>query len=193
MRFIAWHPNTRPILKKAMVLCFCLACLLVIGLFGLTSCHKAAPAEPPLLDGFSGEITVVSGDFTVSGVLSRPARGQMTWTLSQPATLDGLTLIWDGTQLSAAWHGLSLALPDTLLPNTSLLKAVAGALDNAATLTDALPNAVGGTVTLTGRYGNDAFSLTADAQTGFLTTLTIPSRDLTVTFRRVAPLTEPAG
>lgn len=180
----------RPFSKRAVPLGLGLICLTAFSLLGLSACHRKALAAPPLLSGFSAEITVTGDDFTAAGVLSRPVRGQMTLTLSQPPTLEGLSLMWDGEALTAAWHGLSVALPDTLLPDTSLLKALAGALDSAAALTDSLTDAPDGSVTLTGRLGNDTFSLTADAQTGFLTTLTVPARDLTVTFRRIKPLNE---
>lgn len=162
-------------IKRAVAILLAAACLPVLG-----GCNQSDPT-PPQTTGFSCEITAVCDDLTVQGTLSRPTAEQLSLTVTQPETLSGLALAWDGTALSARWHGLSVPLDRELLPDTSLIEGLISSLDAA------LGAAGTGTVTeegtvIEGQAGGHPFCLIADPATGMLRSLDIPDLDIAVTF-----------
>lgn len=148
--------------------------------FLLLSGCQAAPPTPPCTEGIDYRITATCGELTVSGTLTRPSPATLSLALTEPATLKGLTLRWDGTQLTATWHGLSVPLNREELPDTALIEGLIGALE-------AAPAAENRTVTeegvLTeGNLNGNAFHLLSDPTTGALIKLEIPTLAITVAF-----------
>lgn len=159
---------------KAVATLLATACLLFFS-----GCRQS-PKEPPKTSDFTCNITAQCGDLTVKGTLSRPTPAELTLTLSEPATLNGLTFHFNGTELAAEWHGLSIPLNREELPSTALTEGLITALESADTLTEHTVTEAG--LVTEGTAKNHAFSLLSDPETGALRQLNIPSLDLYVTF-----------
>lgn len=165
-------------IKKGIVFVLTAACGLM-----LSGCHRSSRPAPVQATGFCCEITAVSGDLTVQGTLSRPNAAQLSLVLTKPETLSGLKLDWNGTELSAQWHGLSVPLDQARLPDTSLMEGLIAGLDAALGAAETGRLTEEGTV-IEGEIGAHAFRLLADPTTGQLRTLQIPDWKLTVTFEK---------
>ncbi len=162
-----------------------LSLLLLYGtIFLCGGCHKPT-AIPPITEGFSCRVVADYNDLAMVGTLQRPTAGTLILTLEQPSTLSGLTAHWDGNTLTARWHGLSIELDEDTVPKAAFIRKMAEILDTAlGVIPDQIRKTNGG-VQLTGKVGQDTFTLISDPATGHLLSLSIPTLPLMVRFEEV--------
>ena len=167
-----------PFVRRTTLALLCAVCLLCAG------CHKTVAATP-ITTGFSCRVIADYNDLAIIGTLSRPAAGDLTLTLEQPTTLSGLRTHWDGNALTAQWHGLSIELTEDTLPKAALIRKIAEILDAAlGCLPEDLTQTEAG-VQLSGKVGQDTFTLLSDPATGQLLSLSVPTLSLMVRFEEV--------
>lgn len=173
--------------KRRFMRCLSLALsiLLPCGIVFLCGgCHKAT-VTPPITEGFSCRVVADYNDLAMVGTLQRPAAGTLILTLEQPSTLSGLTAHWDGKVLTARWHGLSIELDEDTVPKAAFIRKMAEILDTAlGVLPEKIAETNGG-VQLTGKVGQDTFTLISDPATGHLLSLSIPTLSLMVRFEEI--------
>lgn len=160
-----------------------LACLVLSLVFVLTfcSCAKKKKAEQPVTTGFECDVDVQYKDMNVKGHLTRTSAGTLRMDVTEPKTLNGLSMEWDGNNITFKLHGLSFGVNPDSVPQSALGKSMLEAFDAALGVRDS------GTVTkdglsTTGQSAAGAFELISDPDTGALLTLKIPSSELTATF-----------
>ncbi|MCL2884372.1 MAG: hypothetical protein FWF49_02655, partial [Oscillospiraceae bacterium] len=155
--------------------------VLTISLFLLSACKGASSgAQKPTLTSFSCQAAITYQGLTIKGKLSRQAAGTLTLDITEPPSLAGMTMSWDGQTVTLKMNGLSFGVDPATVPQTALGKVIINALDAAVGKKD-------GTLTPSGYEvsGSDAggsFTLVSDPDTGALLTLTVPSADLTAVF-----------
>lgn len=134
----------------------------------------------PKTDGFSCTLTLTCEELSLSGTLQRPAPGMLTLAVAQPDTLSGIVLDWNGTALTARWHGISMEISEAQVPKAALVRVIAAVLDTALTAA----KQQGGT-TVTGTVNGTAYTLETDPETGYPAALTVPALALSATFSEV--------
>ena len=153
------------------------------GLLLLVSCGTGG-AAPAVTRGFTGDVTAAYGDLTLQGKIQCDADGKLRLTVSQPKSLGGVTIGWDGTDMTMELAGTSVTIPPEKVPESAFIKgllAVLTAEQSAGQPTDE------GTV-FTGQVNGLAYTLVCDADSGLPKALSVPENGMAVTFTNVAAL-----
>lgn len=165
--------------------------LLCTGLW--SGCQRSSTTTaPPVTTGFSCRVAADYNGMAVEGQMVRHLADDLTLTLSEPATLNGLILTLDGETLTAEWHGVTATVDPAQLPQAGAIPLLLRTLDAAATLTDGGENTADG-LKFTGETDLGSYTLLSDPNTGNLITLEIPAAELTVTFSDFQRITDESG
>ena len=160
------------------VLTLCFLCTALV----LSACSsKKNGAEEPVTAGFECDMDVQYRDMEVKGHLTRQTAGTLLLEVTEPATLNGLSMEWDGENVQLRLHGLSFDVDPSAIPQSALGKGILGALDTALGLHEDRTVTEEG-VSTKGSTLDGEFTLVSDPETGNLLSLTIPSLELTAQF-----------
>lgn len=154
--------------------------LIGIGLLFLTSGCSAQTPQPPTVDGFRCHAVVQYDDLAVEGELTRKGAGLLSFTVSAPASLEGLQLVWDGESVSVTLHGLSFGIDPDQLPASGIGSALLSAFDAAVGISSGEQTADG--YVTSGQAASGNFTILSDPQSGYLLSLSMPSLGLTASF-----------
>lgn len=168
---------------KRWLICAFAAVFLLVG-----GCAATADApQPPTTDGFSCRVTADYDGLAFVGDLRRETGKSLTLTVTDPATLSGLTLAWDGKSLTAAMHGITATVDANSIPQAAVMPLLLNVLDTAAKLTDGGEKTADG-LSFSGEWDGYQYTLVSDPETGNLISLAVPSAPLTLTFSDFHPL-----
>ena len=160
--------------KWVTVLAVGLLCLCMAG------CKKQAVAPAATTD-FSCNVRAVYDGLAVTGTLVRRSAGTLELAFTSPETLNGLTAVWDGEDVTLQMHGLSFSVNADALPEQALGEGVLAALDSALDKT-MTPKLEGDTAVYEGTVEQGTYTLVCDKTSGKPLSLTMPSLQLQVTF-----------
>lgn len=158
--------------------------LLCLPLLLLVGCNRTeAPRTAPVTNGFSCDFTGNLGDMALAGTLTRRTTGMLILSLTAPEELRGLSMNWDGEQMTVAMYGITVPFDVNSVPEAALGRRILRALDEVTYQT------AEGTLTPEGLLRTDgaaadgaAFSLFSDPESGALHSLSVPSEGLSLTF-----------
>ncbi len=155
-----------------------LLCLLFAG------CNTAATAgERPIAVGFSCTATGTYRGDAVAGSVERNAAGLLTFTLSKPEELNGLTMTWDGQTVTLGMLGLTWSLSPEKVPSAALGKRLLQTLDAVVYSTaDGVMTEDGRRKTTGDIEAGVTYTLYSDPETGALLALDVPSEELHLQF-----------
>ena len=161
-------------------------CLWGIGLCALFGCAASAPAFP-VIEHFRCEADVQLSEQTFTGTLTRAAAGTLKWEMNAPASVSGWVFLWDGEAVTLSVQGLSASVEPAALPETAPVWVMATALDTVARMDrSGTVAAADGAVRTVGECSAGSFVLLSDPETGFLRSLSVPERTLTIRFSAFA-------
>lgn len=153
----------------------------------LFGCGKSRDdAAQPVTAGFTCEVNIAYRDMALKGQLSRVQDGRLLVTLSEPPSLGGMAISWDGEEMAMELGGLHVPVNAENVPQGALIKSL-------LTVLTAAPNA--GEVTdegyvVQGEVDGKAYTIVCAPDTGLIRSLSVPDDGLTVTFNETALLTE---
>ncbi|HHV50496.1 MAG TPA: hypothetical protein GXX54_02160 [Clostridiales bacterium] len=166
-------------------------CLLVVLSFA--ACSKKGKAEKPVTTGFSCDVEASYDDMNVKGRLTRSSAGTLTFEVTEPESLKGLSMQLNGDSISIKLFGLSFDVKPENIPQTALGKSMLSALDSALDAKDQGEITEEGLVTKGSTPAGD-FEIVSDPKTGNLLKLRIPSANLAATFSNFSTSSSlPAG
>lgn len=151
--------------------------LLCAMLLFLSGCGDANTV-PPITDGFTCHTVVTYREMSLEGDLTCGKDGGVQMTFAQPKSLYGITLAWDGQEMTMELGGMSLSVEADKVPQSALLCCLArvlGADHGAGSRTE------DGYV-IAGEIEGKAYELVCDATSGTPLSLSIPDEELTATF-----------
>lgn len=171
------HPRLWPVLLALVVL--------------LTGCNprSSSKVETPHVTGFSCSAAGTYREEAVAGTLTRSAAGLLTVTLSEPSSLDGLTMTWNGENVKLRMLGIEWSISPDAIPQAALGVRILQSLDAVVHGEGEGERTADGRLRTTGTAGDAAFTLYSDPATGALLSLEVPSEELTLTFSDFRPLT----
>lgn len=156
-------------------------CLTVTLFVFACSCSKPKPAEKPITTGFECDVAVQYGDMNVKGHLTRSSAGTLQLDISEPETLKGMSMIWNGEKVILKLYGLSFDVNPENIPQSALGLSILKALD--AMLSDKGSGEITSEGFITkGVLNGSEFEIISDPSTGKLLSLKIPSLELTANF-----------
>ncbi len=148
----------------------------VFLLFTLVGCAAEPSVAAPVTQGFGCKAQIAIQSTTYEAQLQIPNNGLFTATLLSPDSVQGTVLCWNGEDVTATLHGVTMQIPANALPGGNAIGAVRRVLQ---TVERGAQSTVGDT--LSGTADDVAFTLTLRAD-GFPLTLTLPEYQTTVTF-----------
>ncbi len=159
------------------------AVLCAVMLFG---CGKHRDdAATPVTAGFTCEVGIDYRGMALKGQLSRVQDGRLLVTLSEPPSLSGMAISWDGKEMAMEIGGVRVPVNAANVPQGALMKSL-------LTVLAAKPDA--GEVTdegyvVQGEIDGKAYTVVCAPDTGLIRSLSVPDDELTVTFSETALLT----
>ncbi len=169
-----------------------IVCLFLTGVFCavlLVGCGKdLGNTATPVTEGFTCEVSITYRDMELKGQLSRTQEGRLLVTLSEPPSLSGIAISWDGEEMAMELGGLRVPVDAANVPQGALVKCLLSVLS--AKPSDA--RMVDGEYTVQGDVDGKAYTIICEPDTGLIRSLTIPDDELTVMFSKTALLTQSA-
>ncbi len=147
-----------------------LMCLLCV-------CTACSPSVTPVVDGFRCQAHIVYDGTDYVGTLDRTDPTAAELTLSEPLTMNGLSMRWDGTAVSVRYLGMELTLREEELPIGAVIRVLCDTLDQAVTT-----ERFQGTSRIEGESACGPFALTLDETNGLPLCLEVPTIGFEVTF-----------
>ena len=159
----------------------------VIGVLAFLANRKQeVRAAQPVTDGFTCAVAIDYGELSLKGQLSRMTDGRLLATFTEPSSLSGVAISWDGEEMAMELGGLCVPVNADNVPQSALVKSLLGVLT--AELVDGEVGHDG--VTYSGEIDGKTYTVTCDETTGFIRTLSVPQDGLEVTFSDVTVLEE---
>lgn len=142
-------------------------------------------AATPVTAGFTCEVGIAYRGMNLKGQLSRAQDGCLLVTLSEPPSLGGMAISWDGEEMAMELGGLRVPVNAENVPQGALIKSVLSVLTTEPTdgeLTDE-------GYMVQGEVDGKAYAIVCAPDTGLIRSLSVPDDELTVTFHDTALLT----
>lgn len=160
----------------------------VTALLLLTGCASIHPDNTvqPVVAGFSCQANIHYRELELVAQLTRQVDGSLETTFALPQSLSGITLGWDGTDMTMTLGGVTMALPVGKVPESALIRcllSVLAAEHQAGTQTEE------GYV-INGEAEGKAYVLVCDPDSGLPRSLSMPEEELSATFTAATSLTE---
>ena len=150
----------------------------------LCGCGKETAIQP-ITDGFTARATIQYKGMDVEGQLSCSADGRVTMVFSQPRTLDGVTLGWNGSEMQMQLGGMTIAVSEDSMPDGGMIRCLTQVLASAEPKKS---KKSGETYVINGEVNDTAFTIVCDAATGLPKSLSVPDEELEATFSQVEVL-----
>ena len=150
----------------------CLALLMALLLCTACNSQNKNP-EKPVTTGFACDVDMTYQDMRVKGHLTRMSAGTLKMEFTEPATLNGMSMEWDGETISVKYAGLSFGVDPAAVPESALGKGLLDALD-AGFRSGGEGQMTDKGLSVTGQSVNGQFEMLSDPQTGQLLSLKIP-------------------
>ena len=158
----------------------------------LTSCSVANNETVSTKDIFSEPFTctanIVTDELSAIGTLSR--HGYENWDIefSEPATLSGVMISFDGVNSEASYKGLSFSMPKSAVPVNSMLLCLATAVDEISSSEEKDCSSSEGLLTFKGSTDCGDYILTVNEDTGDIAMFEMKNLNLVITFSDVTTL-----
>ena len=177
---------------RRTALIFCVpACILLTACAGAEQSGSFTPKRDP---SFSAQAEMEYADGQKAALeLTRCADSLWEATFSEPASLAGVVLTFDGDAVSASYKGLAFTVPKSALGAKNMLLYVTETLDNAAAAEPLVcTQQEDGTWVNSGECAGGAYTLTF-ADSGEPLIFDLPSQPLKLTFTSYTVTAEPAA
>lgn len=162
--------------------CTVVAVALMLSAVG---CTRDKPAET-VTDGFSCRVAAAYREMNVEGDLRCAEDGDLSLTFTLPKSLQGVTLGWDGDQITMALGDMQMDVPADSVPQSALIRCLSRVLTaphGEGTDTD------DGYV-VKGEVEDTDYTITFDSASGLPRSLSVPDEELEATFTDCTRLTE---
>ena len=158
----------------------------VLMLVGLVGCTTTGKGVQPVTSGFTCLAEISYRELELGGQLTRYDDGKMVLTFAEPSSLSGLSVGWNGQDMTMELAGMSIAIAEDKVPQSALIKGLLHVLS--AEVTDG--EREDDEYIITGTVDGMAYTLACDAATGLPQSLSMPDNELQARFSQVRLLTE---
>lgn len=163
-----------------------LSMLLMLTLCGCQSRSGEAGTVPleevPLADRFTTSASIRYEGFEMVAEVDRDRPGHYVIELMQPESLAGMQLDLSEEQVSITYKGITADFDPDSIAGSAIARGLVGTLNAIAAEQGISATLADGVFTLAGENEMGAFTLTLDAESGSLLALSVPERELEITF-----------
>lgn len=191
-------PKTKTVLFLIVGLLLLAGCLFLV-FWGIN--RNPAPPESEHLEHsldrpFTATATIRLDGTTLVADLNRSAENAFTLQIDEPQALQGLTFQYDGSNITASYHGMEVTIGDDSLIAQALAGILFRSIQEATAGSNVEISQEDGALTVQGSGEDGEFSLRIDPQRHTLLSLEVPSLDLSCEFSDFlfqSESSEPAG
>ena len=158
--------------------------VVTMALLCLCGCGKKTAIQP-ITDGFTAQATIRYKEMDVKGQFSCSTDGRVTMVFTEPKSLDGVTLGWNGTQMQMQLGGMAIEVAEERMPDGGLIRCLTRVLSHVESQKGEQD---GNDYVIRGEAEGKAYTLVCDAQTGLPKSLSVPDEHLTAEFTQVTKL-----
>lgn len=171
-------------MKKLRIFAVLLAVVLVVGGCGKTS-DKPNNNDKKNIENLGGNFTATAalqyGDTVAEAEISKEKTGVFSMCFTSPDTLKGVEVRMEGDEVFIKYGFLSYQLKNEDMPNAAAIKILVNTVFS-ATGENALLEAEGETLVVSGSTSVGEYYLTVDRESGSLLELSVPAEDFKLTF-----------
>ncbi len=169
----------KQILRQVSIWLCCLSLLLLVG------CAVGKKEVQPVTRGFTCRTAIEYRELELDGQLTCFDNGKLQLAFSRPLSLSGITIAWDGENMTMELGGVSIRVAEEKIPESALVKGLLQVLT---------AEAAAGVVSkegyvFTGEVDGQAYTLVCDATTGLPRSLSVPENELHASFTETSLLT----
>lgn len=143
-------------------------------------------AAQPVTTGFTCEVSIAYRDLALKGQLSRSQDGRLLVTLTEPPSLGGMAISWDGKEMAMELGGLRVPVNAENVPQSALIKNLLSVLTAEPTNGEMTEEGY----TVQGEADGKAYTLICAPDTGLIRSLSVPEDELEVIFSESSLLTD---
>lgn len=177
-------------LKTRTILFLIAGLLLLAGCLFFLFYDRNSRSDPPEADHltdsldqpFTATATIRLDGTTLVADLNRSSESAFTLQLVQPEALQGLTFQYDGSRITAAYHGMEVTISDDSLVAQALAGILFRSIQQATAGSNVEISQSNGILTVQGRGEDGDFSLQIDPRRRTILSLSVPSLDLSCEF-----------
>lgn len=158
-------------------------CLLL--LVGLVGCTATRERVDPVTSGFTCAVEMSYRELELVGQLTRYDDGKMVVTFASPSSLSGLSVGWNGEDMTMELGGISVAVAPDRVPQSALVKGLLRVLSSPT----ADAEREGDACVVSGTADGMEYTLVCDAVTGLPRSISMPDNELNVRFLQPRLLT----
>ena len=151
----------------------------------VSGCTGDKPAET-VTDGFTCRVAAAYREMNVEGDLVCADDGDLSLTFTLPKSLQGVTLGWDGEEITLSLGEMTMDMPADSVPQSALIRCLSRVLT--APHGDGTDTEDGYRVT--GEVEDTAYTIVFDSATGLPLSLSVPDEELEATFTDCTRLTK---
>ena len=148
-------------------------------------CTRDKPAET-VTDGFTCRVAAVYREMNVEGDLYCAEDGDLSLTFSLPKSLQGVTLGWDGDEITLALGDMKMDVPADSVPQSALIRCLSRVLT--------APHGAGSDTddgyVVKGEVEDTAYTIIFDSASGLPRSLSVPDEELEAIFADCTRLKE---
>lgn len=131
---------------------------------------------------FSATATIKLNQITATADLNRTAQNTFTLHLTEPAALKDLSFQYNGEDITASYHGMSVSISDDSLVAKTLAGVLFRSLSSATEGTGVDISSKDGILLVKGENEDGRFSMQIDPKHSSILNLEVPSLDLSCEF-----------
>jgi len=163
------------------------AILALLGLFCLTACSgepaKPKEEEPKIPLSFETDLLVRVKELQITAHYRQEQLGHGTITVSQPQSIQGLVIRFEGSKCQIQFKGLTLSPDLSKIPESAFATVLMDALSKQLEGVEVGREKREGKWRFTGNAAAGDFLLVQDAESGNYESLTVPALELTIAFQ----------
>ena len=167
------------IFRQVSVWLCCLCLLLLVG------CASGKEEVQPVTKGFTCRMAIEYREMELDGQLTRFDNGKLQLAFDRPLSLSGITIGWDGENMTMELGGVSINVAEDKIPEGALVKGLLQVL--AAEAVDGVESKEG--YVFAGKVDGQAYTLVCDPTTGLPRSLSVPDNELHANFTEASLLT----
>lgn len=165
--------------------------LIMVGIMSVSmaACDKIGGSSkeitPNLDNQFSCDMALEYGDMNCDAILKRYGVGTWEAEFISPDTLAGITMSFDGDNVTANYKGLDFSIPKSALPVKSILCNLIDIIDETASQEKIEAEDKKDYLVIEGKAEQGDYTIQLDKNTGNLVSFEMPGLDLKINFSNV--------
>lgn len=163
--------------------------VLVTGIFTVFTVSKRPLSEEKqqqltsdLSRPFQAVANIKLDGLNVVADINKTASNQLTMQVTEPQTLKGLTISYNGSDITVAYLGMQAVIDDDSLLAKTMAGIIMHSIQSATEDTGVQISEQDGILTISGESDEGAFVLKLDKQSGAILSLRVPQMDLECEF-----------